>query len=423
MAHIRNSRSTKATSGQFLKMKIFLIHNFYQQPGGEDQVFADEAALLEANGHEVTRFSVHNDAIREMGGLRVAALTLWSRPAYRDLRHRLRLQRPDVVHFHNTFPLISPAAYAAARAEGCAVVQTLHNYRLMCANALFFRAGQACELCLGRRIAWPGVVHGCYRGSRPASAVVAAMLATHWALGTYRHGVDIYIALSEFALRKFIQGGLPPEQVVIKPNFVDPDPGIGVGGGGFALFVGRLSEGKGVETLLAAWPRLGKPVPLKIIGDGDLAPLVRRAVASAPQIEWLGRRPSGDVYEMMGRADLVVIPSTCYETFGRVAIEAFAKGTPVVASDHGAVAELVEHGRTGRLFRVGDPEDLARQVDFLLDDPSGLAAMRRRARQAYEGHYTGTRNYEALMDIYRRARDASRPRAADKPPRSLHARS
>src|SRR5205814_1104988 len=169
----------------------------------------------------------------------------------------IRAQRPRVAHFHNTFPLISPAAYYAARAEGVGVVQTLHNFRLLCPNALFFRDGKVCEDCLGRPVAWPGVVHGCYRGSRAASAATAVMTAAHRALGTWRTAVDVYVALTEFSRQKFIAGGLPAEKIAVKANFVYPDPGPGAGAGGYAVFVGRLSAEKGVETLLAAWRPLG----------------------------------------------------------------------------------------------------------------------------------------------------------------------
>jgi glycosyltransferase involved in cell wall biosynthesis len=244
-------------------MKILAIHNSYQQPGGEDQVFLAETSLLERYGHQVVRYSKHNDRAAGMNRLALAGTALWNNSTYRDLRVLIRRERPDVAHFHNTFPLVSPAGYYAAKAEGVPVVQTLHNYRLLCPNALFFRDGGVCEDCMGKAITWPGVVHKCYRGSRAASGLVTAMLATHRALRTWTDMVDVYIALTEFARRKFIEGGLPEERMTVKPNFVDPDPGPGTSDDGHALFVGRLSPEKGVDTLLAAGNALEDGFPLR----------------------------------------------------------------------------------------------------------------------------------------------------------------
>src|SRR5437773_765730 len=229
-------------------MKILVVHNYYKQAGGEDQCVAAEVEMLQAHGHEVTQYVLHNDAIDRMSRLEVATRTIWSRRAYREIRELIHSHRPEIAHFNNTFPLISPAAYYAARAEKVGVVQTLHNFRLLCPNALFFRAGRVCEDCLGKSIPWPGVVHKCYRGSRAASATTAAMLAVHRMLGTWREAVDTYIALTDFGRQKFIEGGLPPEKIAVKPNFVHPDPGPGAGTGGYAIFVGRLSEEKGLQT-------------------------------------------------------------------------------------------------------------------------------------------------------------------------------
>ena len=412
-----------------MKTKILLIHNYYQQPGGEDQVFADEAAMLEANGHEVVRFTLHNDTIKEMSHLHAAGRTIWSTRAYRELHQQIRSQRPGVVHFHNTFPLISPAAYFAARAAGTAVVQTLHNFRLLCLNV------RSC-FAMARPVSL--VSGGVFPGQASFTSATAAAVRpappsrpcwgciAHWVPGGRR---SMRISrFSEFSRRKLIEGGLPAEKIAVKPNFVHPDPGVGSGGGGYAVFLGRLSHEKGIETLLAAWSRLRRPIPLKLIGDGELADRVRAFAEQRAEVQWLGRRPMRDVYEILGEAAFVVLPSECYENFPRVAVEAFAKGTPMVASDHGAMAEVVEHGRTGLLFKVGDPEDLARQVDGLLSDPTTLARMRREARQEYEGKYTGApqlqsvdgylpaghytglaaRSYNQLMAIYRRAISVTR---------------
>ncbi len=246
---------------------MLLLHNRYQQPGGEDQVFAAEGNLLEAHGHQVLRYTRHNDQVTDQNPLALAGATVWNQAVYRELRTLIRRERPQVAHFHNTLPMISPAAYYAARAEGVPVVQTLHNYRLLCPNALFYRDGQVCEDCLGKAVPWPGVVHACYRESRASSGAVATMLTAHRAIGTWKKAVDMYVALTEFARQKFVQGGLPAEKIVVKPNFIEPDPGSGEGRGHYALFVGRLSQEKGVDTLLAAWEQLGEKVPLKIVGD------------------------------------------------------------------------------------------------------------------------------------------------------------
>src|SRR5688500_5602362 len=329
-------------------MNILLVHNFYQQPGGEDQVFADEAKMLRDRGHDVRQITVHNDAVDRMGKLALARRTIWTRAAYDALRDAAAAHRADVVHFHNTLPLISPAGDRAAHDAGAAVVQTLHNYRLLCPTATFYRDGGVCEDCMGKFVPWPGVWHKCYRDNRAASAVIATMLTVHRALRTYRDEVDVFIALTEFARRKFVEGGLPAEKIIVKPNFVDPDPGVGSGGGGYVLFVGRLTEEKGVGTLLQAWETLAGQVPLKICGDGPLRPRVESAAARTElNVQYLGRRPLDEVQLLMGESALLIFPSTWYEGLPRTIVESFAKGTPVLASDLGSMTELVADGRTG----------------------------------------------------------------------------
>lgn len=383
-------------------MKILSVHNRYQIRGGEDECHQAEIHLLHQRGHRVEVYEESNDRIAILSKGEAALRTLWSKEAYQTVRQRLQQQPCDIVHIHNFFPLISPAVYYAAKAEGVPVVQTLHNYRLLCPNALFFREGQVCEDCLGKPIPYPGIVHACYRDNRAASGSVAAMLTLHRGFNTWNKTVDRYIALTEFARQKFIQGGLPAEKIVVKPNFVDPDPGVGQGMGGYALFVGRLSVEKGLDTLLAAWEQLPSPIPLKIVGDGPLAEHV--TAAQSGKIEYLGRKPMTEVHELMGNAQFLIFPSKWYETFGRVAIEAFAKGTPVVAANIGAIAELVDHGRTGLHFQPGHPQDLARQVQWAIEHPHELATMRQQARAEFETKYTAERNYQRLMEIYAQVR-------------------
>ena len=346
-------------------MKILQCHNFYQQPGGEDQVFHDEAHLLRSHGHEVIQFTRHNDAIRDMPSWQLAVRTVWNRQTLAELGETIRRERPALVHFTNTFPLLSPSAYFAARREGVKVVQSLHNYRLLCPNALFLRDGKACEACLGKLLAWPSVRHACYRNDRKATAAVAGMLAFHRALGTWNRAVDLYLALTEFGKRKFIQGGLPADKIAVKPNFAPSDPGPGKGIGGYAIFVGRLSAEKGIETLLASWTKSPPDLPLMIVGEGPLADRVREAMAVNPRIQWLGQQPSQHVIELIGAAMMLVLPSITYEGFPKTIVEAFSRGTPVVASNFGAMSELVDPNRTGLLFAPGDSKALSESVTGL----------------------------------------------------------
>jgi glycosyltransferase involved in cell wall biosynthesis len=381
-------------------MNILLIHNFYQQPGGEDQVFRAEAALLEAHGHRVIRFQEHNEGVNQRSTIELATDTIWNRWTFKQLRTLIREGQVDLMHVHNTFPLISPACYYAAGAEAIPVVQTLHNYRILCPSATLFRDGAVCEDCLGKRVAWPAVVHSCYRGSRPATAAAAAMLAVHGALGTYQRKVSAFIALTEFARAKFIEGGLPEEKIFVKPNFLQDDPGCGSGDGGFVLFVGRLTEEKGIETLLKAWSLSSELPPLEIIGDGPLASDVAAAVSGNPNIRWRGWLERERVFERMKAASAIVLPSTWYEAFPMTVVEAFAMGLPVIASKLGSLGSLIDHQRTGLHFAAGDADDIARQVRWLGEHPDQVLEIRLAARREYLLRYTGERNYRELRAIY-----------------------
>ncbi len=384
---------------QSSRMKILMVHTYYRIRGGEDESFDAEARLLEQQGHDVVKVVFHNEDLASRPFWTQAAATLWNREAYARIRQVLQVHRPDVVHVQNTFPLASPAVIHAAKKANVPVVMTLRNYRLLCVNAGLFRGGRPCEDCLGK-VPWRGVVRRCYRNSFPASMVVAGMVTLHRALRTWQM-VDRFVVLSEFSRSKFLQAGFPKDRMVIKPNFVHPDPGLGDGKGGYALFVGRLSPEKGLDTLLEAWTRLHRRIPLRIVGDGPLARRVQEASERCPGIMWLGRRPLRETYVLMGEATLVVVPSIVYETFGRVAVEAFARGTPVVASRIGALKEIVEEERNGLLVEPGNPDDLVRKVVWLLERPDILTRMRGEARKTYEERYTAERNYRMLMDIYR----------------------
>lgn len=385
-------------------MRILLLHNRYQIAGGEDVVVQTEKALLEANGHCVALVETNNDNIvSPLEKAKAAANVIYSHSSKQSVRAEVARFLPDLVHVHNFFPLLSPSLYYACREAGVPVVQTLHNYRLLCPDVYFFREGKVCEDCLGKFFPWPSVVHSCYRGSIAGTAVVAMMLSVHRALQTWTKMVDIYIALTDFARQKFIQGGLPAEKIVLKPNFVYPEPSQGEGQGGYALFVGRLSPEKGLETLLTAWEKIGGRMPLKIVGDGPLADRVASATQSLTGVEWLGRQPKDQVLALMKQAQVLVFPSVWYEGFPVVIVEAYAVGLPVIASDLGSTSSLIDHGRTGLHFRPGDREDLVSQLEWVLTHPAELAQMRRQARAEFESKYTAQRNHQMLMDIYERA--------------------
>jgi glycosyltransferase involved in cell wall biosynthesis len=387
-------------------LRVLLVHNHYQQPGGEDRVFAAEGRLLETQGHRVSRYTVHNDQVKDLAPLALAKATVWNKTTWQELHTLIQGIRPEIVHLHNTFPLISPAAYYACQAANVPVVQTLHNYRLICPNALFLREGRVCEDCMGKTPPWPGILHACYRSSRAQTAVTVGMLTYHRWRKTWQEHVQVYLALTEFSRQKFIEGGLPPDRIVVKPNFVDPDPGEQEDdeAGMYALFVGRLSVEKGVDTLLKAWQRVGE-IPLKIIGDG---PLLDRAAGIARQenrssIEFLGRLDHSEALACTKRARFLILPSVCYENLPTAILEAFACGVPAVVSRTGAMAEIVSDGRTGLHFEAGDPEDLAAKVEWAWTHPLVTMEMGKEARLEYESKYTAEQNYHQLMAIYQAA--------------------
>jgi glycosyltransferase involved in cell wall biosynthesis len=385
-------------------MRILVAHNRYQQLGGEDIVAQNEISLLRANGHEVAFLEEDNDDIKGWGSAATAALrSVYSVSSARAMRQKLEQFKPDLVHIHNFFPSLSPSIHYACLRGHIPVVQTLHNYRLLCPASTLQRNGRICEDCIGKVFPWPGIQHACYRQNRFASAAVANMLAIHRIMGTWKRTVDRFITLTEFGRRKFIDGGLPEEKIVVKPNFVNLDSGMGTGGGGYVLFVGRLSVEKGIDTLLGAWSRLRVKRPLKIVGDGPMAERVKGAASTNNSIEWLGFRSRDVVSKMMAKAEALIVPSTWYEGFPMVISEAFAMGLPVIASRIGGLPELVEQGRTGVLFEPGSQDGLAAAVELMFTDQERIEAMRLAVRREFELKYSADANYAILSDVYRDA--------------------
>jgi glycosyltransferase involved in cell wall biosynthesis len=379
-------------------MRINILHNTYQQAGGEDSVVANEEMLLRKHGHEVHLHTVSNDSIH---GLWSKVVTAWQTPySWWGRREAMRIIEktcPDVVHIHNFFPLLTPSIYDAFREAKVPVVQTLHNYRTICSGALLMRDGKPCEDCI-KGTPYQAVLHGCYRDSRLGSLAVARMVDTHRRRRTWADKVDRFIALAEFAKEKFVEAGFPSEKIVVKPNFVEAVEFVATADANRngALFVGRLSEEKGIETLLRAWELLD--VPLCIIGDGPLMDRMRR---KAPEpVALLGRKKPKQVAEEMARAAFLVMPSECYESFPMTIAETFACGLPVIASRLGAMAEIVEDNVTGLHFTPGDAEDLAKKVRWASEHPEDMRRMGRNARQIYEEKYTPEINYRQLIAIY-----------------------
>ena len=386
-------------------MKILLCHSFYKQRGGEDLSFQDEAQMLRSNGHEVACYTRQNADLDQMSSLKAAKLTLWNQETYRELKQQIRSFRPDLLHCTNTFPLISPSVYQAAVEEHVPIVQALRNYRLLCPKGTMTRDSKVCSQCVGKRFAWPAIQHACYRDSRLASGVVASMLTMHKLRDTWSQ-VDRFFTPSRFARQVYIDAGMPEDRIDSKPNCVSNDPGYGPGNSGagergYAIFVGRLSPEKGISTLLEAWQQLPDSIQLRIIGQGPDQQQVEAAAKNDPRIVPLGNQPLEEVYRQLQSASCLIMPSVWYETFGRTIIEAYATGTPVIASRLGAMEELVEHEQTGLLFTPGSAGELARSVQQLCSTPNP-EPMRHRARQAYLDNYTSEHSYQNLIQIYER---------------------
>lgn len=374
-------------------MRVLVAHNAYQLRGGEDAVVRSEVELLQSHGHEVLLYSRHNDEIPEQGRLRTAAQALWSARTTREVGELLGRWRPDVVHAHNTFPLISPALHWAARRAGVPVVQTLHNFRLLCLQGTMLREQQPCTRCVGRA-PLAGVVHGCYRGSRTQSAVLAASIMLHRGLGTWSRCVDRFVALTPFCRDQLVAGGIDAGRIVVEPNFVDlPEPPSKPRSA--LLYAGRLSPEKGTAVLAQALP--GLPAgSVRVAGSGPQQPLL----AGLEACELLGPLQPADVAQEMARAVALVLPSTCYEGFPRALVEAYASALPVIASRLGSLADLVEDGVTGLLVEPADPAALARAMQWALAHPQRMAEMGRTARSRYEAQYTPQRALARRLALY-----------------------
>ena len=391
-------------------MRILQVHNFYRLPGGEDAVFHNEASLLERHGHDVFRFTRSNESIDEStltGKAGLAFNTIWSTDTYREITSIIRKKRPNIAHFHNIHPLISPSGYAACRDCSVPVVQTLHNYRLVCPGALLQRNGSPCEKCIGKP-PLPAIMYSCYKNSLTATLALSASIVWNRAINTYRSSINRYIALTNFSASKFIAGGIEPSKIIVKPNFLPDPPETGAGSGDYFLYVGRLSPEKGVMTLLRAWEHL-QGRALKIVGDGPLeAQLLSYAEDHRLAIDFLGKQPRERVLELMREATALIIPSEWYEGFPMVVLESYACGTPVISSRIGSLQEVILENTTGFLFEPGNPLELASLVKAATQRSSNLSGMRKQARNHFDENYAAENNYRMLTGIYEQVMIESR---------------
>jgi len=385
-------------------MRVMLVHNHYRTsaPSGEDAVFRSEKALLEKNGVDVVTHERFNDDIDDSSfikKIRLAKATAWSDESFEVVRSTIRKTKPTVAHFHNTFPQVSPSAYAACRAEGVPVVQTLHNYRFLCAGGLLLRDGQPCEKCVGKSI-FPALQHKCYRNSLAATAVVVRYIQSNHRMAN--HGfVDRFIALTEAAKGRFIAGGLPAEKFLVKPNFVDNMPFYVGPRQHHAVYVGRLTAEKGVRTLVRAWKDVAS-VSLHIYGDGELrGELEARVRDDRSKVVFHGFRPRQEVMDSIKSALVQIIPSECYEGFPLTVLEAYSLGIPLIVSRIGSLDEIVEEGITGFKFLPGSASELALKVNSLAQRPARLRATATAARSAFDTLYSAERSFNTLIDLYR----------------------
>ncbi len=387
-------------------MKILIVHNSYLQRGGEDVVFAQEKDLLKSHGDQVIEFHCHNSEVSGRIGqkLKLVRNSIWSVESAKAIQEIVVRERPDVAHFHNVFNTISPSAYYACQELGVPVVQTIHNYRMICPSADLFRDGKVCESCIGRLVAWPAAMRGCYHASRIQSSVVAAMVSAHWWWNTWIDKVDTYVAPSECVREKLVKGGLPPSKIAVKPNFIDPDPGYQENrGASYAIFAGRLAREKGLNVLTEAWKHISA-LPLLIVGEGPEGIPIRSHLeqAKVSNIKMVGFQSRENLLQLMKRASLLVFPSQWQEAFGLAVVEAFACGVPVVATRIGALREIIDEGRTGLLFSPGNAVELSEKVRWAMEHSAEMEAMRAAARIEYERRYSGAVNYGLLRGIYER---------------------
>jgi glycosyltransferase involved in cell wall biosynthesis len=392
-------------------MRVLQVHNQYVSGlGGEDTVVRLEAELLRSHGDEVRQLIVSSSELKNVGTLRLLQAgisSVWSRSGYESTAKAVKEFKPDVVHVHNTFPILSPSVYYAARRNGASVVQTLHNYRIVCTNGLLLRNQMPCEDCVGRA-KWRGLAHRCYHGSAGISASVVAIQTTHRTAGTYRHEVDAYIALTEFQRKIFIREGLSPEGIHVKPNFTASavSPGDIRERKDQIVFAGNVCREKGTDLLLEAWARVRpEGYRLLLLGDGPSRAELQQRYASDGSVIWMGFQPAAEVARVLAESRYIAVCSRWYETFCLVLLEAFSAGTPAIAPNHAAFPALMEGGKCGFLFEPSNLDSLAGALRSAISAGESEWREQSNVALAKAGEYGPDANYLRLMEIYAAARE------------------
>jgi len=386
-------------------MKVLVIHNRYVEAGGEDVAVRSEIQILRDAGHKVITYERSNEEIKGFSLFKKISFLIsgigYSKNAYKEITDIIQREKPDIAHIANIFFVISPSVYYALRDNGVPVVQTIHNYRPFCLNGLFYRKGRICEECSVNNF-FPAIINRCGKGSFLLTFFLARALRGHFRKRTFYDKVDVYIAPTEYCKNKFIKAGFSEDKIFIKPNAFKGSVKPRENFRNYALFLGRLIDYKGLSILISAYKKL-EDYHLKIIGGGPLFNEIKRAASTSNSIEVLGRLPHEEAIEYLKNAAFLIFPSECYETFGIVVIEAFACGVPVLARDIGGIRELVSDGETGILFKYKDIDDLTEKIEYLTGNKDLLVKMKKNARKTYEEKYTVQKNYEALMNIYKKA--------------------
>jgi glycosyltransferase involved in cell wall biosynthesis len=389
-------------------MKVLIIHNFYRSlsPSGEDRVFEEEAVLLRENGVQIVIYEKSNDEIKGFGEKLSAIFKIsWSKESYREVKQLIEKHRPDLVHVHNFWYLISPSIFFACNDLNVPVVQTVHNYRMFCANGLLLRNNAPCNLCVGKK-PWRGAAYGCYKNSRIYSLPIVISQYLHQIIKTWDNKVNAFIVPSVFLKNKLIESGLTKEKIFVKPHFTEEKKYTKEKPQNSGVFIGRISAEKGMETLVNAVMKLReseiKDFSITLVGEGPAMPSLAKKVkeGKVSGLRFLDKLSHEESMKVLKRSRFLVIPSICYETFSKVAIEAFSCGKPVIASKSGALQDIVFDRKTGFIVKPNDYCDLASKMASLTKNDALCAKMGEHALAEYYEKYTAINNYKQLMEIY-----------------------